>query len=382
MKRPPARPLPQPLRFVDAAHVRHHGRTLAYFGGCNYLALAQHPRVLAAMRQALGEGFVQPGASRATTGNHPAYTSVERALARLVRLPAAALLTSGYTAPIAAVHALREDISHVLLADDAHVCLHDAARIAGKTVFTFLSADPDALPALLRSLPKRSVPLVLTDGTRGTRAGSAPVARFLEQLPRNALLLVDDAHGIGSVGPGGRGCLAGLGVRDPRVILTASLAKALGVAGGMVAGDAGLIRKLQARAAAFVGTTSIPLANVAGVAEALRLLRAEPARLRHVQSLRRLLHARLQPTAPGTPTIVSCPDSPVMALHPANAAEAARLTRRLLAAGIHPPFIRYVSGPDTGFFRFAVNAAHTEPEVTRLADCLRSLKLRSLKLES
>ena len=355
-----------PLDFVDATHVRVGRRALLYFAGTNYLGLGRHPQILEAMRKALEAGMTQPGASRATTGEHRLYREAETALAKFFRLPAAALVPSGYLAPLAAVHALRPYSTHVLLGDQAHACVQDAAVIAGLPAQRFTQGGTADLRKCLRTLPRSARPLILTDGTFGTRGGIAPLRDYLAALPKCGWLLVDDAHGAGVVGPGGRGAIAHFGLRDPRIVQTISLAKAFGVGGGAVLGDAKLMDALRGRAAAFVGSTSMPLAIAAGVMAGLNVLRAEPRRVRRLQTNAQRLHELL----PSHAEIFSSSLTPITAIIPSAPARAEAMRVALLRAGIYPPFIRYLSGPATGFFRLAVSSEHTTDDIECLASAV------------
>lgn len=357
-----------PLVFVDAAHVRQGGREWLYFAGNNYLGLAQDAGVLGAMRESLGDGCVQPGASRGTTGEAREYLEAERDLARFFRQPAAVLVPCGYVAPLAAFQALRGQSTHAVLDERVHACVKDAAAASGLPAVFFAHADATALRGAVRGLGRGARPVVATEGAYATRGGMAPLDAFLGALPSRGWLLVDDAHGVGAVGPGGRGAVAWHGLSDPRIVQTLSLAKAIGVGGGAVLGAVGVLSRLRAEAAAFVGTTSMPLAVVAGVRAALRRVRTETWRVRHLQALSARLHARW-PAGVGAS---SHPDTPVKILIPESPVRARRLTQALRQAGIFPPLIRYLGGPPGGFFRFTVNAAHTEADVDRLADAVRA----------
>lgn len=356
---------PAPLSFVDATHIRLGRRRLLYFGGCDYLGLAWHPDVRMSMRRVLATGPTQTGASRTTTGEHRLYSEVERALARFFEFPAAALVSSGYLAPLAALQSLRPWAGAVVLSPDAHSCVRDAAASSGLRVLRMSDSRPESFARSLRQLPKKVRPVLLTDGTFGIRGGMAPLDAYLQRLPLEGWMLVDDAHGAGVVGPCGRGSVARFSIQDPRVVVTMSLAKALGVSGGAVLGTADVIQSLRT-AGAYVGSTAMPLAIPSGILAALRVLRREPGRLRRAQSHQRRLFERL----PSHPSVRGCPETPVTALNPSTPAEADRVRRAMLDAGIFPTWIRYPGGAADGFFRFAVNAEHTESEVDLLAGAL------------
>jgi len=358
-----------PLTFVDTSHVRVGSNTLLYFAGSNYLGLGHDPRVLEAMRRATATGMSQPGASRTTTGAHSSYDLAESSLAAFFRQPAAVLVPCGYLAPWAAVQALRPLITHVFLDYQAHACVSDAAVLARMPIVTFRNGDAADLAKRLRALPSNARPLVLTDGTYGTRGGIAPLPDYLALLPKRGWLLVDDAHGAGTVGPVGRGAVAHFGLRDKRIVQTISLAKAFGVGGGAVLGTLSFIEAVKREAAAFIGSTSMPLVVPGGVMASLKILTAEPDRILRLQESARKLHSLL----PTHAELSNDPRTPVTALLPANARRKATMQRALLKAGIFPSFIHYLRGPADGFFRLAISSAHTSAEVETLAGAIRSV---------
>ena len=355
-----------PIEFIDAIHVRCRNRSLCYFGGCNYLGLSFHPKVQEAFAAAAREGPLQTGASRATTGEHPAYRRWERKLARFFQVEECLSLTTGYLAPIAAAQALRGAITHVLLDAAAHPCVVDAARITGVSVRTFAAADPHALQALLQRLPPDARPLVACDGTYGTRGGASPVDAYLARLPKSGYLLVDDAHGAGTIGPRGRGLCARLGLSDPRLIQTISLAKAFGVTGGAILGSSAIVTAARGQAGGWIGSAAPLLSSIPALETALELILARPGPVDRLQSNVQEMHELL----PDRPEVIKHPETPVVGLFPGSPTEAIAIRRALWRAGIFPSYIHY-PGTSTGFFRFAVMSGHTRAEIRQLAAAIR-----------
>lgn len=364
----PVRTTPPRLELVDESHVRVEGRRLLYFAGSDYLRLSGHPAVREAMAAAARRKRpLQLGASRRTTGEHAAYLTLERALARFFRVEDAVLVTAGYLAPLAAAHALKEGATQIFLADPAHACVQDAARLTDLPVTRFALADVAHLQTLVRRLSRTERALILTDGAFAIRGGLAPLDSYARTLEGRGLLFVDDAHGAGAVGPGGRGSAALLGVRGPRLVQSISLAKALGVAGGAVLGPRKIVERVRTGSPAFVGTTAPPVPVALAAACALSVLAREPERVARLQSNAALLHQLLAESLPGHPGVLGDPRTPVTGVVLERPAEVTRMRRELLRSGIFPPWIRYLAGPAGGFFRFSVSSEHTAEEVRRLA---------------
>lgn len=353
----------EPLQQVDRVFVRWRGRRLVYFAGCDYYRLASHPRVLAAVRRGLKAFGLNVAASRQTTGNHALYERLEREMARFFQAERAVLVDNGYMTNLAVAQAFRGEFTHVLLDARAHTSVADAAVLLGAKVVPFAHRDAADFTRQLRGLGTGARPIAFTDGMFSHDGSVAPLAEYLAVLPVHGAVLVDDAHGAGVLGTRGRGTPSQCGVRDARVIQTVTLSKAFGAFGGAIVGSRAVAEAILAKSRCFTGATPVPLPLAAGALEALRVFRAHPALQTRLHDNAAWLKEHLRaggmelPDAPG----------PIVPVIPASAQAAARLKRRLLAAGIHPPFIRYPGGPEGGYFRFVVSSEHTRTQLAALA---------------
>jgi 7-keto-8-aminopelargonate synthetase-like enzyme len=335
--------------------------------GCDYLGLSDDAVIREAWLKASANGPLQTGASRATTGDHPLYRRAEKAIADFLNEPAAVLTATGYLASLAVAQGLRDQATHVVVDASAHNCVQDGARLSGLPILSFASGDARALRSVLSNLPPSARPLVATDGVYGIRGGMAPLNEYLLALPTSGWLWVDDAHGLGSVGPTGRGSPEFFSLRDSRLIRSVTFSKALGVAGGAVIGDASLMEHVRTRAGAYLGSSAPPLAIAAAIAAAVVRVDKLPGRVRRLQDLAR----RFSNALPSRPEILNDSRTPVTAIHPRDAAQAQRLTEALTQAGFVPPWIRYPGGPGGGFFRIALKATHSRSQMDRLSRAIR-----------
>ena len=335
--------------------------------GCDYLGLADDAVIREAWLKASANGPLQTGASRATTGDHPLYRRAEKTIADFLNEPAAVLTATGYLASLAVAQGLRDQATHVVVDASAHNCVQDGARLSGLPILSFASGDARALRSVLSNLPPSARPLVATDGVYGIRGGMAPLKDYLEAVPAAGWLWVDDAHGLGSVGPTGRGSPEFFSLRDSRLIRSVTFSKALGVAGGAVIGDASLMEHVRTRAGAYLGSSAPPLAIAAAIAAAVVRVDKLPGRVRRLQELAR----RFSNALPSRPEILNDSRTPVTAIHPRDAAQAQRLTEALTQAGFVPPWIRYPGGPGGGFFRIALKATHSRSQMDRLSRAIR-----------
>lgn len=357
---------PEPLQQIDRTYVRFRRRKLSYFSGCDYFRLASHPRVLTALNRGASRYGLNVAASRLTTGNHALYAQLEQRLARFFAAQSALLVASGYQSNLAAAQGLAGEFSHVLLDEKAHPSLADAARFLDCPVLQFRHHDAGAVAQAVQRCGPGARQILLTDGLFAVEGTVAPLDQYLKILPKDALLLVDDAHGAGVIGQTGKGSLEYCGVNRKRVLQTVTLSKAFGVFGGAILGPARLRQRIVERSRLFLGSTPLPLPLVCAALEAVQILERSP-------ELRERLFQKVQfvreALGKGGMNIAYTP-GPIIALRPENTREALKLKRKLLAAGVYPPFIRYPGGPTEGSFRFVISSEHTDRQLRQLVKAL------------
>jgi 7-keto-8-aminopelargonate synthetase-like enzyme len=357
---------PEPLQQISRTYVRYRQRKLSYFSGCDYFRLASHPRVVAALQTGVKKYGMNVAASRMTTGNHVLYRELEAELASFFAAEAALLVTSGYVSNLVAAQALAGRFSHALIDSAAHSSLSDAARFLDCPVLQFKSRNAEALASTVRRCGPGSRLLLLTDGMFSSDGGAAPLAEYLKVLPKDALILVDDAHGAGVLGRNGRGAPEHAGVSRRRIMQTITLSKSFGAYGGAILGSARFRQQILDRSRMFVGGTPLPLPLANAALAGVRILKADKSfrqrLLRNAAYVKDgLREAGL--TLPETP-------GPIVPLIPHRRSEADRLNRALLSAGIFRPFIKYPGSPPNGYFRFVISSEHTRPQLDALLDVL------------
>jgi 8-amino-7-oxononanoate synthase len=287
----------------------------------DYLGLSHHPDVISGGVAALRTWGAGSTGSRLVTGDTELHEEFETALAEFVGAPAALVFSSGYTANLGAVVGLSGPGS--LLVSDAysHASLVDACRLSRARVVVTPHRDVAAVEvALAGRTEDRAV--VITDSVFSTDGALAPLRGLHDVCRRHgAVLLVDEAHGLGVRGTGGRGLLDELGLAGaPDVVMTTTLSKALGSQGGAVLGSVAVRAHLIDSARAFIFDTGLAPASVGAAFAALRLLAAEPWRaqavLSHARSLAQICDVRDEPQSAVVSVILGAPE---VALAAANA---------------------------------------------------------------
>jgi len=358
------------LESPQGPHVYVDGRAVLSFCSNDYLGLANHPALIAAASQAVLSTGVGAGASHLITGHHALHHALETRIAEFVGLPAALLFSTGYMANIGVVTALIGRGGEVFADRLNHASLNDAALLSRAKLTRYPHNDLAALETQLSS--SRAVQkLVLVDAVFSMDGDLAPLPDLLALCERyDAWLLVDDAHGFGVLGTGGRGALAHFGLASPRIVYMATLGKAAGVFGAVVAGEAEVIEWLLQKARTYIYTTSTPPLLSAALLASIDLIEVGDDRRLHLQNLIKQLRAGLR--IPNWQLMDSAtPIQPV--LIGSNAAVLAA-SQRLLERGILVPAIRPPTvAANSARLRISLSAAHTETDVAQLVDALNSI---------
>src|ERR1700686_3161358 len=279
----------------------------------DYLGLSQHPAVIDGGVQALRSLGAGSTGSRLVTGNTELHEEFEHALAEFVGAPSALVFSSGYTANLAAVVALSGPGSLVVSDAHSHASLVDACRLSRARVVVAPHRDADAVDAALASRNERRA-VVITDSVFSADGAMAPLTALHEVCRRRgALLIADEAHGLGVRGAGGRGLLHEVGLAGaPDVVMTTTLSKALGSQGGAVLGSSAVRDHLIDAARPFIFDTGLAPAAVGAALAALRVLAVESWRpaavLRHAGTLAQICAVAEVPQSAVVSVILGAPE--------------------------------------------------------------------------
>ena len=355
------------LDSAQAPQVVVDGRALANFSSNDYLGLANHPALRAAAHAAIDAYGVGAGASPLVSGHLRPHAEAERRFARFVGLPRALLFPSGYAANLGIVSALCDRHAEVFGDRLNHACLNDGAILSRAAFTRYRHLDVEGLERSLAA-SRAAVKLVATDSVFSMDGDLAPLSRILEACERHeAWLLVDDAHGVGVLGARGRGCLEHFALASPRVILMATLGKALGGYGAFVAASNETIEWLLQRARTLIYSTALPPMSAAVAVAAMDLVDAEPERVARLRS--RIAAFRRAASGAG----LELPES-ATAIQPIVVGEAARavsISARLQEGGFLVPAIRPPTVPEgSARLRVSLCADHEPALVAALAQAI------------
>ncbi|MFD9464726.1 8-amino-7-oxononanoate synthase [Streptomyces sp. NPDC060027] len=333
----------------------------------DYLGLARHPEVTeGAARAARTWGGGATG-SRLVTGTTELHGELERELADFCGFESALVFSSGYAANLAAVTALAPHGSLVVSDAGNHASLIDGCRLARGTTQVVGHADPDGVR---KALGTHEGPAVMVSDTVFSVDGdAAPLAGLaLACREHGAGLVVDDAHGLGVLGDGGRGAAYATGLAgDPDVVVTVTLSKSLGSQGGAVLGPAAVIDHLINAARTFIFDTGLAPAAAGAALAALRLLRREPRRAVRAREVATALHTRL--TAEGLAAVR--PDAAVVSVRAPSPERAVRWAADCREAGLAVGCFRPPSVPDgISRLRLTARADLTDEQIEHAVDVI------------
>ena len=396
------------LQSPQGCHIKVDGRQYTAFCSNDYLNLANDSRVVRAATEAMDEFGLGGGASHLVIGHHQLHEKLEQALAEFTGRERAICFSSGYMANLGVISALAD--RHTIILQDKlnHASLLDAGKLSGAKMQRYSHCDMEALNRRLEANQGQKT-LVVTDGVFSMDGDIAPldeIASLCEQF--DALLMVDDAHGLGVLDgqkddlqaedkglkqgdlkiayqsetqgeqspeePGalGAGCVERFELNQAKLpVLMGTLGKAFGTAGAFVAGSETLIEYLIQFSRTYIYTTSLPPAIAAATIESLRIIKTEAWRRAHLQSL--ISRFRHHAAELGLNLMPST--TPIQPILVGDSEQAVTISQKLKQAGILVPAIRPPTVPDgTARLRITFSAGHSEADLDKLLNALEQAK--------
>lgn len=355
------------LRLIDspvAPSVTIDGRPFLLFCSNDYLGLANNSRMKAIAAETALSWGTGSGASRLISGNNSFYCNLEQAVTGFKETEAALIFSSGYTTNVGVITSL-VDRGDLILSDALnHASIVDACGLSKARVQIYPHGDIDALKNLLDGRPATGKALVVTDGVFSMTGDLAPLPE-LDKICRKygALLMVDDAHGTGVIGPKGSGALDYFNMDGQGIVQVGTFSKALGGLGGFVAGSSQLIDYLINYARPLIYSTALPPAVLASNREGIRIIQTEPSHRERLSSLISYMRdglGRLGFQVSPWPT-------PILPIVIGDVEETISIAQHLWDKGIFVPAIRPPTVPQgESCLRISLSALHTPADLDRL----------------
>jgi len=338
------------------------GQRVLNFCSNNYLGLANHPRLVEAARQALEMYGVGPAAVRSIAGTLDLHLRLEQRLAAFKGVEAAITFQSGFNANLAAIPALVGKADVIFSDELNHASIIDGCRLSGAQIIRYTHCDPSDLErALAASRSNFPRALVVTDGVFSMDGDIAPLDKIYEVARQyQAILMVDDAHGEGVLGRGGRGIVDHFGLHGKVDIEVGTLSKAFGVVGGVVAGNALVVEWLRQRGRPFLFSSAMTAPDTAACLAAVDILEESSELVDRLWENTRYFKSEMQRLGFDIGQSVT-PITPVML---GEAPLAQQFSRELFEAGVFAMAIGFPTVPrGKARIRVMISAAHTREDL-------------------
>lgn len=354
---------------VDGQHVLN-------FSSNNYLGLANHPRLVEAARAALDDFGVGPGAVRSIAGTMRLHVELDKRMAAFKGVDAAITFQSGFAANLGVIPALVSKEDAIFSDELNHASIIDGSRLSGAKILRYAHADAEDLGKQLdqhRKNYRRA--LVVTDGVFSMDGDVAPLDEIYAQSQRaDAILMVDDAHGEGVLGKGGRGIVDQFGLHGKVDVEVGTFSKAFGVMGGVAAGNAQIVEWLQQRGRPFLFSSAMTVPDVAACLAAVDLLEESTDLVDRLWANTELFKKEMKTLGFDTGKSVT-PITPVML---GEAKVAQQFSRELFEAGVFAMALGFPTVPrGAARLRVMISAAHSSSDLEQglqaFADVGRSM---------
>src|SRR5215471_6621385 len=355
-----------------SGEIRMGKRKVLMFGSNDYLDLITHPKVREAAVNALKKYGSGCSGSRLLNGTLDLHVRLESELAAFVRKDSALIFGTGFQANYATLSALTEKGDVMICDHNLHASLVEGALRSPARTVRFRHNDMDHFERCLENCPPEEKIFIVSEGVFSMEGDIADLRGIMKLAkPYGARTYVDEAHGIGVLGPTGAGAAEHLGVLDDVDIVMGTFSKSLASVGGFIAGERAVVDYLKHTARPFVFSASLPAASVAAVAAALQIMKAEPERRKHLlhiaQKLRDELRSRGFNVLPG--------ETPIVPVVIQDEIDLCRLCKKLLEDGIYiNPVLRPAAAQN--LLRISCTAAHTDAHADRLVETLTKVAKR------
>jgi len=338
------------------------GKKVLNFCSNNYLGLANHPKIVEAVHKATEIYGVGPGAVRSIAGTMDLHIELEKRLAAFKGVAAAITFQSGFTANLATIPALvsKED---VIFSDRLnHASIIDGCRLSGAKIIAYDHNNPESLEEQIKAnLKQYRRGLIVTDGVFSMDGDIAPLDKIYEVANKyNILLMVDDAHGEGVIGKGGRGIVDHFGLHGKVDVEVGTMSKAFGVMGGVVAGDKVIVEWLRQRGRPFLFSSAMTVPDTAACLAAVDLLEESTALVDTLWENGRYFKAKMKELGYDT----GASETPITPVMLGEAPLAQQFSRALYEAGVFGMAIGFPTVPQgKARIRVMISAAHSKEDL-------------------
>ena len=344
------------------------GKRRIMLGSNNYLGLTAAPEVVSAAEAALAEYGTGCSGSRFLNGTLRLHLELERELADFVRMDGAVTFSTGFQSNLGIISALVGRGDYVVCDRENHASIYDGCRLSFGKMLRYRHADMDDLEAKLRAVPESAGCLIVTDGVFSMGGDIAKLPEICELAEKyGARVMVDDAHGLGIIGEGGRGTASHFGLEDRVDVIMGTFSKSLASLGGYMAASELVCDYVRHNSRPFIFSASIPPSNCAAALAALRLLKEHPELPQRLNKLASYARAGLK--ARGLRIIES--ETPIIPIYTYEMENTLVSAKRLYDAGVYVnPVLPPAAAPGECLLRVSCMATHTEALLDEAMDII------------
>ena len=356
------------LQSRQDAEVIMEGKRRIMLGSNNYLGLTVHPEVTAAAEEAVRKLGTGCSGSRYLNGTLSMHVELERELAEFVGKEAAMIFPTGFTSNLGIISAICAPGDYIFCDRENHASIYDGCKLSGARTMVYRHGNMDMLRERLASVPAEAGKLIVTDGVFSMSGDIAKLPEIVELAEEfGAAILVDDAHGLGVIGEGGRGTASYYGLTDKVDMIMGTFSKSLASLGGYMAASAAVTDFVRHTSRPFIFAASTPPAACATALTALRVIKAHPERVERLSHLASYLKEKL--LALGVP-IIETP-IPIIPIHTHDMITTLRIAKTLFERGVYVnPVLPPATSPDDCLLRVSLMASHTEALLDEAADII------------
>ncbi len=345
------------VQSVDRTFVLWKGVKYLFFGGYDYHRHSSHPKVISVFQQAAEEYSINSGGSLCTTGTHPLHKKLEKEICGFIESEAVALFPSCYLANQALIKYFIENNYDIFYPETSHPSLK-----------TFTNAQSFSGLVELESAAKSSKnPLIIAESIIDNGNEIVALDQIIESMPQ-AKILIDDAHGIGTIGKKGRGICEYFNLDRTNIVSSGSMSKGIGVYGGFVAGSKHIIDTIKNVSPIYQGSSALPIPVCAAAIKSIQILSKEPEKILKLQNT--AIHFKESLISKGIHITLS--ETPISAFAISDPIQKEEIKKNLIRNKIYPSLIHYPGSPPEGIFRFALSSVHSEDQINNLLSVLVS----------
>jgi glycine C-acetyltransferase len=343
------------------------GKKVLNFCSNNYLGLANHPRLIQAAKDAMSDYGVGPGAVRTIAGTMDLHLELEKRIAKFKRVEDAITFQSGFTANLGTIPALVGKGDAIFSDELNHASIIDGCRLSRADIIRYDHADPDSLEKVIKeNAGQYRRGLVVTDGVFSMDGDYPPLDKITEIAEKhNLIMMVDDAHGEGVLGEGGRGIVDHFGLHGRVDVEVGTFSKAFGVMGGVVAGNPMIIEWLRQRGRPFLFSSAVTIPDVAATIAAIDVLEESTELVDRLWKNADSFKTEMGELGFDTGKSMT-PITPVML---GEAKLAREFSRKLYDQGVFAMALGFPTVPEgKARIRVMISAAHSDEDITQTLD--------------